>query len=435
MRHAKCSFSLHRLFDDTPFNTRRAPADFLLRTILSVAGKFVFLRVISASGLLIALWFFPVQLFVQVGIYTTLLGLASICVFGRYEFLILRASTNDERIDASHLSILVSTCAIAMAFACGFVLWRDPAKLAIIVFPAALLARAWLRLGLTFATANGRYENAVDALIPHALAQPAILVILLHKGFEPFAAFLISDMVGQFVAAFCVAISERECFAHVWRPLARERIFKLALSNWSLPTTNLTSASSAFLFAAAPIFLLPTIPNGILAGTLALLFRILDLPTSLTASSVGPIMIKEVTDRRRDKNRFLKGATFLIPTAIAVAVFGSISVGAIVLDRFHLTPQWHLALTILPGVALFQASIAATGPLIDIATAAGKQNALVLLNLLAAAAGGTILIGWCSEPLMAIAAVGIIGATRAITMSAWLAFSPCDDELGRVVPS
>jgi hypothetical protein len=201
------------------------------------------------------------------------------------------------------------------------------------------------------------------------------------------------------------------------------KISTLAAENLGLPTLNLTASASAFLFATAPLFFLPGLSNTILAGTLALLFRVLDAPTHLTSSSLSPILMKEVADRSRKGMLWFSPSTFLLPAAIAIIVFGLISLGGLTINHLALAPSWHMALTILPVVALFQAGIAATAPLIDIATLAGRQKGLFSLNIVCVAVAGSALLFWRSEPIFAILIAGSIGFARVVVMSLWLAGS------------
>ncbi|KQZ01916.1 hypothetical protein ASD45_14440 [Pseudolabrys sp. Root1462] len=409
------------LIVDKPLDDGLSTLTGLLGRISWVAWQLLLLRALSAAGLLTALWLCPVQLFANVGAYLALLSIASICVFGRYEFLILTAADRGARKDAVHLAVCAAACAITIAFTAGCLLWSESTKLALILFPASLFARAWLRLGLTFATQNG-YNRVIKFLIPHAVAQPFTLVFLLQRETDPFIAFAASDLVGQLVAAAGVAWCERRAFADTLQLMEPRRIARLALANSRLPTLNMAAASSAFLFAIAPILLLPTFANPTLSGTLALLFRILDMPTAMTSSSIGPIIMKEVADHRKHGGNGLRGRTFILPAIIALVVFGSISIGGLTLNVTRLVPAWHFALTVLPVVAFFQASIAATAPLIDIATVAGRQGALLSANLVAMTIAGLILTVWHDDPVLAIALLGLIGAGRASIMSIWLAY-------------
>jgi hypothetical protein len=234
-------------------------------------------------------------------------------------------------------------------------------------------------------------------------------------------AFILSDFLGHLIAAACVCASEWFAFWSSFRQQIRYRqIGELAAVNLELPTLNLTAAASAFLFATTPLFFLPGLPNAILAGTLALLFRVLDVPTSLTTASLSPILMKEVADRNRDRTQWMLRSTYLLPVTISIIVFGLISLGGLTLNHLELAPSWHMALTILPVVALFQAGIAATSPLIDIATVAGRQRGLLALNVISVGLAGSALLFWSNDPILAIALAGSIGFARVIAMSVLL---------------
>ena len=146
--------------------------------------------------------------------------------------------------------------------------------------------------------------------------------------------------------------------------------------------------------------------------------------------------MKEVADHRKRGNNGLRNRIYILPALIAVLVFGSISILGVMLSLTRLTPSWQFALTVLPVVAFFQASIAATAPLIDIATVAGRQGALLSLNLLAMTIAVVILTVWHKNPVFAIILLGLVGAGRAGIMSAWLAYlSPIAEPVRTAYPS
>ncbi len=393
----------------------------LLHNIARIALHLISIRVISVAGLIFALWLCPVQVFANLGLYLAGVNLAALAVFGRYELLVVAAHDERRCADTVHLCVLTSAGALAAVLLIGATLELGHITYVTLAFAGALFARAWLRLGLTLATRHGRYDRAVKALLPHAIGQPAILVSLIYKGQDPFLAFVLSDLLGQLIAAAGVYISERHAFHAALRgPIRLQKIRELASVNFRLPTLNLTAAASALLFATTPLFFLPWLSNGILAGTLALLFRVLDMPANLTSSSISPILMKEISDRRRNDTLWFARGTFLLPVAIATVVFGLISLGGLTVNRLELAPTWHLALTVLPAVALFQASIAATAPLIDIATLAGRQKGLFALNIVSVGLAIAVLLLWRHEPVSAILMAGSIGFVRVIVMSVWL---------------
>jgi hypothetical protein len=397
----------------------RLPLLGLLHKISSLAAYLLLIRILSAAGFIVALWLCPVQIFASLGLYLASLSLAAIAVFGRYELLIVVARDEQQRADSVYLCTL--TAAVAAALLVAVIVNRLFVTQIAVCFAVALFARAWLRLGLTFATRYGRYDRALKALFPHAIGQPFVLVFLLHHGYHPLIAFVLSDIIGHMIAAAGVCISEWRAFHFFFRqPVRYRRVCELALANFRLPTVNLTAAASAFLFAITPLFFLPGLPNGILAGTLALLFRVLDVPTSLTSASLSPILMKEVADRNRDGTQWMLRSTLLLPAIIATLVFGLISLGGLTLNSLHLAPTWHMALTILPVVALFQASIAATSPLIDVATLAGRQRGLLAFNIVAVGAAGSVFLLWSNDPVFAIVLAGSIGFARVIAISIWL---------------
>lgn len=394
----------------------------LLQIIAKLAFSLMSIRVLSAAGLVVALWICPVQIFANLGLYLAAVNLATLAVFGRYELLVVAADSERKCADAFHLCFMTGAFAVLATFAVAVTVQHLFVSYVTLSFAGSLFARAWLRLGLTLATRHGRYDRAVKALLPHAIGQPAILVLLIYYGHNPFLAFVLSDFAGQLIAAACVHFGERRTFAAMLgAPLRLRAVGTLASVNLGLPTLNLTTAASAFLFATTPLFFLPAVTNGILAGTLALLFRLLDVPTNLTTASLGPVLMKEIADRNRNGALWTSRGTFLLPAAIAIVVFGLISLGGLTLNSLELAPSWHMALVTLPVVALFQAGIAATLPLIDIATLAGRQKGLFSVNIIAVLLAGAALLLWRSDPMFAILMAGSIGFARVLVMSFWLA--------------
>jgi hypothetical protein len=393
----------------------------LLHKIFRLAFLLLVIRVISAAAFVVILWFCPINVFANLGLYLASINLAALAVFGRYELLLVGANDDRQCADALHLCIITGMGAVAAALLFAASINAESMRHIATLFAAALFARAWLRLGLSLATRHGRYDRAVKALLPHTVGQPLTLILLLRNGYDPLMAFILSDLAGQLISAVCVTCGEWRAYCLYFRQRVRyRRIGELAAMNLRLPTLNLAAAGSAFLFTTAPLFILPGLSNAILGGTLALLFRVLDVPTALTSTSVSPILMKEVTDRKRDGAQWMTPSTFLLPATIATIVFGLICLGALMLNHLELAPSWHLALTVLPVVALFQAGIAAASPLIDIATLAGRQRGLLTLNVVSVGLAASALLLWSHTPIFAIMLAGSIGVARVIIMSVWL---------------
>lgn len=387
----------------------------VLSRISTLAAYLVLVRIVSAVGFIVALWLCPVQIFADLGVYLAAINLAALAVFGRYETLIISAPGDRECSDAIHLCLVTGVIVVGTSgFIAGALLFDNSLPL---FFVYALFGRGWLRLGLSLATRHGRYDRAVRALLPHAIGQPVLLVYFLGVGRDSLSAFVLSDLLGHIIAAVCVTISEWRAMRNLfWKPFRLRDTLGLARRNINLPVLNLPAAASAFLFATSPLYFLPGLPNIALAGTLALLFRLLDVPTSLTTSSISPILLKEISDRRKLQSCVIPRITFLLPVLVAVIVFSPISIGGATLNSFKLLPAWHVALTILPVVALFQAGIAATAPLIDIAALAGRQKLVLVINVISVGFAGTALVLLSGAPIFALFLAGFIGLSRAVAV-------------------
>ena len=103
---------------------------------------------------------------------------------------------------------MVAASVIGAVLFFGLIVFRPfvPAEYALL-FACALFARAWLRLGLAFATRYGRYERAVKVMLPHTIGQPLTLLLLIRDGYDPLFAFVLSDIVGHVIAAICVCLA------------------------------------------------------------------------------------------------------------------------------------------------------------------------------------------------------------------------------------
>ena len=393
----------------------------LLQKLFYTALNLLSIRVLSAAGLVVALWLCPIHVFANLGIYLATVNLAALAVFGRYELLVVGARNERQCTDAVHLCILTGTGVVVTTLLVAIVVKHLFIAYVSLFFAGTLLSRAWLRLGLMLATRHGRYDRAVKALAPHAIGQPLILVILIYNGQDPFLAFVLSDFLGQLIAAACVCVSEWHSFQIALRAQIRfRRISNLASKNLCLPTLNLTAAASVLLFATAPLFFLSGLSNGILAGTLALLFRVLDVPTTLISASLSSILLKEVADHRRNGTLWSLAGIFLLPAIIAILVFGLISIGGLTINSLEIASSWQMALALCPVVALFQAGIAAAAPLMDIAALTGRQYGLFALNIISVGLAGFVLLLWRGDPIFAILMAGSIGFVRVAAISIWL---------------
>jgi len=78
----------------------------LLHKMSWVAINLISIRVLSVSGLIIALWLCPVQVFAHLGLYLAAVNLATLAVFGRYELLVVAAPSERQAADAVHLCIV-----------------------------------------------------------------------------------------------------------------------------------------------------------------------------------------------------------------------------------------------------------------------------------------------------------------------------------------
>jgi hypothetical protein len=394
----------------------------LLKKIISVAFCLGVLRLLAAAGSFLVLCLSPLEALASVGIYLAVLNLTSLGGFGRFELLLLRAKDERQLGDSIFLCILTGCIAtVFLLIALSAFPRLLPEGVPVVCFALGLASRLWLRLGLTIAARNGRYPRAAVAMFPHALLQPIILIALLKADCNPLFSFALADITGHIIAAAGVNWSERRSLAVLFnKENDFHRAWKLASSNFDLPTANLAASASAILFAMAPAAFIATMQNSALAGTLSLLFKALDLPTALIASSITPILVKEVTDRTRAGSSTRVRLAFLLPPLAAVSVFGCIAVSSVAFRDFAWVQPWAFAAAVVPVVALFQASIAAASPLIDIATAAGRHRGIFSVNVLSVVLAASALVIWSSQPVHALLIAAAIGGLRVLIMAGWL---------------
>jgi hypothetical protein len=395
----------------------------ILGRVTKLALYLVLGRAFSATGLIVALWICPVDIMAHVGLYLALLNLATILLFGRYDALIVAAPTERRCIEATHLCIVQAGLTIGLIVGASLITVEADLVSPQLggLFCAAVVVRAVINLSMAFAIRNGRCEQAYRAMLPQSMIHPFLLVTLVAHSHDPLTAFVLADLIGFFVTAIAVAASQWTGLrASIQARVQLDRLWRLAQDNSSLPLVNLPAILSIFLFTTTPVLLLPTLPNSLQAGTLALLFRILDMPTQITASAISPVLVREVVKRVQQGAHSIEKYLVYLPLLCAALVFSAIAAAGLVLHHSGLIPHWSVALQLLPMVALFQAGVAATAPLTDMVTMTGQQSRLLAINSIALLLAGAVVLLTGRDPTITIAILGMIGFGRAIATGYWL---------------
>lgn len=358
-----------------------------IRHAMRLAGHFVGGRAFSILTLALAAWALPITAFAEFGVYITIVNLAWIGLFLRFEQAIV--SADDVDADAAfRLSAFVGSVVWAIAAAASLMAWLlgvVPGFFAAFL-PVALAVRGVTRLAIMSATRAGDFPGLGRMALAHGFIQPPALlaaVVLLENGA---LCLLVADLVGNTVAA--VAILSRQ-----WGAVARALVGPWAIAElrasartWSaLPALNLPGSMLGLAFTSAPLLVTPLLAEPEFAGQVALAMRIFDVPTQIVAAATTPVLLNRLRPGpARPGGAF--GRRLLVGFALAmVAIYGASAAGLLLIDPWFEGTQLAKLADVVPVVALFHAVIAVTGPLVEGCGLYRAQGPLSLIHLCALA--------------------------------------------------
>lgn len=354
-----------------------------LRRSAVLALRIVGARLLSVVTLIAAAWFFSIEAFAQFGVF---LGFASVLIVGlflRYDNALIGAGDDGEArrvlrlcgvIGLVNLS-LVGVAAAAAAFA-GFV----PPDLAAL-FPLALAARGLLRLGMQTSTREGDLAAIGRVVLVQALVQPLALLGFAATGIVgDVVALALSDVIGHAAAALYLVTRRRSWIGALREDWSRVGLGSIA-RRWSAqPLYNLPASLLGIAFTVGPLLVTPLVAEAALAGHVALAIRLFDAPTRIFVASTSPVVLGAV--RATEGGGLALGRRMIGKIALGVTgLFGGLCLALLLLAPFLQGTIFAGLGDVAPFVAAFQAGVALTGLLSDVAGLAHRQRALAAINL------------------------------------------------------
>ena len=386
-----------------------------MRRLLALGLGHAGARLVSAPASLIFALVSGPEAFALFGPYLAGLALVQVALFLRYETAVGTAGDDRAALGLTGLCLLIGLPVVALAgLGAGFLfhIGGQGAGLGLL-FAVSLAGRGVIILGVAHAGRDGRFEVHRDANLVQALAQPALLFAFYAGGLDAVTALCLADAAGHVVGA---AYS-----AHAARLLARLRgldlasLPRLALAWVSLPVYALPAAFLAHATAHAPLLALPLLADANLAGVVVLAYRLLDMPGQVAGSLAGPM----IQQRWRRMGQGCDVPAFALAlVAVLTAAGGVIAL----LDAAFLTGTGFegVGRAALPMVGLPAAAIIAQVAL-ALAPLAGRERALLVLNAMALASAGLLVMLTRGDAMAMVAALSANGVVHAGLLAASLA--------------
>lgn len=379
----------------------------ITRATLALALRLVAARGFSVVTLVVAAFVLDVRAFATFGIYVSLISLAWVASFGRYENAIVAARHGYPVGDVVRLCAAVGSAswlAVAgLAVAAGTLGWVSGGL--VVAFLAALAFRMALRIGTCAATRAGDLPGLGRVILVQAAIQAAALVAAVAARTDGALCLALADAAGY--AGGAVYLLRRHgglvapALAAAWRP----RRLAAAARRWrALPLLNLPGTLVALAFVLAPLVVMPAFADPVTAGAVALAYRLFDVPTQILTATLTPVLMGRFGPSGHALSR-----TGLVMLAGGIA--GLYALGGTVLAAaipwLGATGFAHLGTVIAP-VAAFQAGAALAAPLAEAASLHRDQWRLALINL--AGLAGAAVAGLAVFGFGALAALAIFAA-------------------------
>jgi hypothetical protein len=394
-----------------------------VRDALLLAGRLIGARLMSFVTLLVAAFFVRIETFAEFGVYQTAATLLWTACFLRYDAAIL-AAPNQRGAEATlRLSAAVSGALwlLSTAAALGIGLaGLVPIGLAVL-FPYSVLARILYRLTFLVATREGDFRAIGHASLVQALFQPVSLLVFVLTIDNGAVAFAASDIVGHFAYALYLAWRKRDSWIALRHGWSRHELVATARRWVEMPLYNLPGSFLSLAFVTSPLLIMPLTASAVVAGHVALAFRIFDVPTQIITAASTPIFLHRLRpDERREIGVF--GRKMLLALGIALTVlYGGMAAGFALADPWlRGTPLGGLT-GIVSLVAAFQLFVALAAPLNDSCALYSEQRKLALIHGLAVL--GSVLcclVSLAFSPRLALIALAVISFSRAIALGEML---------------
>jgi O-antigen/teichoic acid export membrane protein len=394
-----------------------------VRDALRLAGRLIGARLMSFVTLLVAAFYVRIETFAEFGVYQTAATLLWTACFLRYDAAILAAPSEAGAQATLRLSTgvsgtlwLVSTAASLAAGLAGLV----PIGLAVL-FPYSVLARILYRLTFLVATRDGDFRSIGHASLVQAFFQPVSLLVFVLSIENGAIAFAASDIIGHFAYALYLAWCKKGAWMALRHGWSLAELTATARQWVGMPLYNLPGSFLSLAFVTSPLLIMPLTASAVMAGHVALAFRIFDVPTQIITAASTPIFLHRM---RPDESREIRvfGRKMLLALAIALtALYGAMAGGLALADPWlRGTPLGGLS-GIVSMVAAFQLFVALAAPLNDSCALYPEQRKLALVHGVSVlgSAASCVLALWFS-PRLALVALAIISFSRAIALGEML---------------
>lgn len=388
-----------------------------LRIGIGLGARFVLARLLSGGSLLIAASFVNIEAFAEFGVYLALVNVLWITVFLRYEAAVVGAASTGEAQAAIRLCAAVAlgvSAAVALVSAAvtagGLV---SPALG--LLFPLALAARAGLRLSVVSGTREGDFRGLGRVALVQSLIQPAVLVALSINLDDGALAFAAADVAGHAAAALYLWFRQRgPLLAALGGGWSRQAVFATARKWSSLPLVNLPGSVLSHAFLVSPLIILPLVAGPTMAGHFALAMRLFDIPTQIIAAVGGSVLLNHLSPASASARLFGR-RMLLLMVVTAVAIYGMLATGLLVLDPWLAGTFLEGLAPVVPLVALFQAFAALSSPLGEACSIYAQQRRLVMIHA-AALAGvlAAVAVGFSHGPRTGMTVLAIVSIGRTI---------------------
>jgi hypothetical protein len=277
-----------------------------------------------------------------------------------------------------------------------------------------------MRLAFAATTRDGNFREIGRASLVQSLFQPMTLVLLVALGVDGALCFAGADVVGHAAGAAYLAWHKRHFMRALRAGWAMDALLATARRWQALPLYNLPGSFLSLAFVSSPLLIMPLAADPILAGHVALAFRIFDVPTQIIAAASTPIFLNRLRPSETgQQSRVFRRRILIALGALLALVYGSVAAiltlgGDLVLQGTALAELGDVAAVI----AAFQLFVALATPLNDSCALYPQQKRLLLIN--GAAIAGSIacaLLAAVMIPHALLVLLAVLSACRALALS------------------
>jgi hypothetical protein len=385
-----------------------------------LALRLIGARAMSVVTLVVAAWFVDIEAFAEFGVYQSAATLVWIAIFLRYDTAIVAAPTARESAAAVRLCIAIGTVlwAAASLSALGLSAFDILRSQLLLFFPLAILMRAVLRLVFAITTREGDFTGIGRASLVQSLVQPTLLIILVMMPLRDDAlCFVIADVVGHASGAAYLGWRQRQHLSALATGWSRQALAIVAWKWRALPLYNLPGAFLSLAFVMSPLLITPMVASAVMAGHVALAYRIFDVPTQIITASSTPIFLHRMRPVAGKANA-LFGRQMMLGLVILIGAAYAFAAGLIVgLDPWLDPTELADLPKVVPVIATFQLFVALAAPLNDSCALYPQQRGLVLING-AALAGSLLAFMFAAEisPHAALVTLATVSCMRALAL-------------------